>query len=166
MMSDLFDFIYEKKDKLNLLSGSWYGDYIFVHKHYRELSKCIYYDHIMLYDVLYIYSGGDNCGDKNGVDSCSDGSIDNIKVSKIKYNGIICHFYKRNNVDEIWLEYMKMCNGRKYSFIIYPNHTVYSLINKYEWNVLIKYFVKYDIIKIWINLRNGCSRVDSCDTYV
>lgn len=170
-MSDLFDFIYEENDGLNLLNGNGYGDHIVVHKHYRELSKCIYYDHKMLDDDLYIYDIDSSCGD---IDSCrgkNDGCYDyaniiSIKVRIIKYNGIRYRFCKRNNIDEICLEYDKMYNGRKYIFIIHPIIPVYTLINGYEWNILMKYFMGEDLIKIWFNLRNGMSHVDSCDTYV
>lgn len=143
-MSNLFNYIYEKKDKCNLLSGRLYGCCIIINDYYVDVSKYIYYDHKELNYILYDYKGGEN-----------------VRVKEMKYNNIIYRFYK-NNVENTYLEYSRMCDricrGRNYVFTIYPNKDVSTLTNGDYWNVLMIYVINNSEISIMFNLDKGWSR--------
>lgn len=149
-MSDLFKYIYEEKDELNLLSGGKYGDCIGNCYIYKSIDKCAYYDTVNYNNVSYKYTNGDD-----------DDNISNVYVTDMLYNDMCYNCKKHDGVDEIYFIYKKMRGNREYYFTIYPFKPVFMLGVGKEWDVLMEYFAGVDRIEIWFNLHNGESHVNS-----
>lgn len=153
-MSDLFDYIYEERSMCNLLCSGEYGDYMLVECLDKRLFKYVYYDNNDINYVVYDFIGDfpENIGD--------------VYVCSIKYNKVGYHFNKYDNFDEIYVMYRKVCDGREYSFIIFPLHLSPTLIDGCEWNVFMCYTINGNKVKMWMNLHNGKSHVDSYKAYM
>lgn len=170
-MSDLFDFIYEEKNVCNLLCGWHYGNRIMIYHSSRNITKVIYYDDTFMSCVLYRYTNNDSIGvnDDNDYVSINDISGDNISgiyVNSINYNDICYNCKKHDTFGETYLSYNRMCGDKKYSFTVHPIDPLPVLTTGEAWNVFMEYVAGGNKIKIWLNLRDGMSRVNSHKVYI
>lgn len=150
-MSNLFDFIYEEKDECNLLCGWRYGVHII--NYYcgnKIMDKNVYYNTVNYSNVSYSYP-----------DDADDDNINNVYVISMLYNDMNYFCEKYNDVDEICFIYKKMCGDREYIFSIYPIKPLFTLVVGKKWNVCMKYTAGGNKVRIWLNLCNGESHVNS-----
>lgn len=163
-MSNLFDYIYEKKSMGNLLCSGKYGIYIFITDMYCRIHKVVYYNGKNVNNIEYGYKGFINLGCDGDGDCDSDCDFDDCIIEIIRCGGVVRKFTKDADKVTMWcMSYKKMCGDKEYYIELRPV-VPSNLFTGEEFDVYIRYRINNNmVIKIWLDLKNNKSYLSTCE---